>query len=218
MRWILLVCAVVGACGKGDSASTAKSTKETSLTLVGVWPKDWTCDRIATNAEIDQIVGTPTKQYEGPVLPPDGVPKPCNYAFKNANGLDDTWTFDVDCRDSYKRTADAMFEQWGQRSADAVEQYNIQSDAAPLDIPKPDPTPETPDARLPGKAPEGAHEVAVGRRGLDVLGQGLIFIDDDAPCYVRVVGPEAEKRLALARHVAAKLTLANAPMTPRAAE
>ena len=42
-----------------------------------------------------------------------------------------------------------------------------------------------------------------------------MFIDDDAPCYVRVVGPNAAHRLELARLIAKNLTFANAPMTPR---
>jgi hypothetical protein len=220
MRWLLLVCAVgVGACDKADSASrTAKSgTEPGGVTLAGIWPKEWTCDRIGTESDIGQLLGGTAKQYEGPVQPPDGVPMPCNYLLPVVNG-EESWTFDIDCRDSYKRTADALFVEWGQRSTDNVARYNIEADAAPVDIPKPTPTAETPDARPPGKAPEGAHDVAVGRRGLDALGQGLIFIDDDAPCYVRVVGPDAAKRLALAQHVATRLTVANAPMTPRAAE
>jgi hypothetical protein len=45
-----------------------------------------------------------------------------------------------------------------------------------------------------------------------------LFIDDDAPCYVRVVGPEADRRMALARHLVSALTPATAPMTPRAAK
>ena len=45
---------------------------------------------------------------------------------------------------------------------------------------------------------------------------GLIFIDDDAPCYVRVVGNDAARRLELAKLLAKNLTFANAPMSPRA--
>ena len=47
------------------------------------------------------------------------------------------------------------------------------------------------------------------------MDQGLIFIDDDTPCYVRVVGPSAAQRLALAKLISANLTLERAPMTPR---
>ena len=64
-------------------------------------------------------------------------------------------------------------------------------------------------------APGAAVDVAVGAKGLDHHGQGLLFIDDDAPCYVRVVGPDAPRRLALAQLIAKNLTFANAPMSPR---
>ena len=62
-------------------------------------------------------------------------------------------------------------------------------------------------------APLAAQQV--GSKGLDHHGQGLIFIDDDAPCYVRVVGPDAAHRFELAKMLAKNLTFANAPMSPR---
>jgi hypothetical protein len=65
------------------------------------------------------------------------------------------------------------------------------------------------------RPPEDAVEVTVGAKALDHHGRGLLFIDDDAPCYVRVIGPDAPHRLALAQFVAKNLTFANAPMTPR---
>jgi hypothetical protein len=65
------------------------------------------------------------------------------------------------------------------------------------------------------RAPEEATVVQVGARGLDHHGQGLLFLDDDAPCYVRIVGPDSVRRLSLAQLIAKNLTFANAPMTPR---
>lgn len=64
------------------------------------------------------------------------------------------------------------------------------------------------------KTDAGVSDVEVGRQAVDHHGQAILFIDDDAPCYVRVHGPTAEGRLSLARLIAGKLTLANAPMTP----
>jgi hypothetical protein len=87
-----------------------------------------------------------------------------------------------------------------------VQQYNTLADAGAVK-----PT----DAGIAIHAPEVSSEVAVGAKGLDHHGQGLIFIDDDAPCYVRVVGPDSARRLELAKLVAKNLTFANAPMTPR---
>ncbi|MFN0253182.1 MAG: hypothetical protein ACKV2T_40285, partial [Kofleriaceae bacterium] len=99
-----------------------------------------------------------------------------------------------------------------------VEQYNIASDAAPVPDPAPKKEPgKNVDAGIdaPQRAPEEASAVQVGAKGLDHHGQGLLFIDDDAPCYIRVVGPDKERRLALALHIAKNLTFANAPMSPR---
>ena len=59
-----------------------------------------------------------------------------------------------------------------------------------------------------------AGAVRVGRSGLDHAGGGLLFIDDDAPCYVRIVGPGREQRAEIARLVADRLTPKTAPMTP----
>jgi len=58
----------------------------------------------------------------------------------------------------------------------------------------------------------GSSEVDVGKGGLDHHGQSLIFIDDDTPCYVRVHGPDATGRLALAQILSQNLVEANAPM------
>jgi hypothetical protein len=65
----------------------------------------------------------------------------------------------------------------------------------------------------PGDA--GAADVSIGRGGLDHHGQALIFVDDDAPCFVRVIGPRADGRAALGAHVAGRLNESVAPM-PRA--
>jgi hypothetical protein len=59
----------------------------------------------------------------------------------------------------------------------------------------------------------GAEPIRVGASGIDIE-PALVFLDDDAPCYVRVVGPDRERRIALARLVADELTALNAPMTP----
>src|SRR5262245_11412791 len=224
MKWVtvLVALAVMGCEKGGDDPSRSKSAQEgNGKTLVGIWPKEWTCDRIATAQDITAVLGANARVVESPVLPPDGVPRPCNYLVDGPNGAE-AWTFDLDCRDGYKTRADALFAQYTQTSAELVSQYNAAADAAPGPTPpkppKPDPSEPPADAAPPRRAPEAAHEVAVGARGLDHHGQGLLFIDDDSPCYVRVVGPDADRRLALALHVVARLTPATAPMTPRASQ
>jgi hypothetical protein len=99
-----------------------------------------------------------------------------------------------------------LFAQYTRTSAELVAQYDQMSDAG---VVKPT------DAGIAIKRPDDAFEVEVGAKALDHHGQGLLFIDDDAPCYVRVIGPDAARRLELAKVVAKNLTFANAPMTPR---
>ncbi len=59
--------------------------------------------------------------------------------------------------------------------------------------------------------------LTVGKKAIDHSKAQLIFLDDDTPCAVWIVGPTDISRAALARMVAAKLTMKTAPMTPRAA-
>jgi hypothetical protein len=66
-------------------------------------------------------------------------------------------------------------------------------------------------------AEEGSVRVDVGKWGVDHKDASLAFVDDDAPCTVRVVGPGADQRLAIARLIAPRLTSKTAPMRPRPA-
>ena len=131
---------------------------------------------------------------------------PCSYEILTPEP--EFWTFDVDCRDGMKQRADALFAQYRETSREAIARY------AQLDAGGPARRPAMPAS--PSHPPEPAVEVAVGAKGLDHHGEGLIFIDDDAPCYVRVTGKDAARRLELARLIAKNLTLDNAPMVPRA--
>lgn len=56
-----------------------------------------------------------------------------------------------------------------------------------------------------------AQPVLVGRSGIDAANSVLLFIDDDAACYVRVLGPDATRRAALARVIAERLAPRTAP-------
>lgn len=60
---------------------------------------------------------------------------------------------------------------------------------------------------------EEAEAIRIGQSGIDRK-PALLFIDDDTPCYVRIVGPSREVRKELARLVASELTEKTAPMTP----
>jgi hypothetical protein len=195
---------VLAACSKDSSSETNDKAPEPSRKLSGVYPEKFQCESVTSLAALDQALGGKAQVVDNPMTPPKGVMHPCNYQIDIA-GQFEYWTWDADCRDGYKQRADALFAQYTNDSAAMVQQYNAVADAGIK------PT----DAGYVMHAPTGATEVQVGAKGLDHHGQGLIFVDDDAPCYVRVVGPDAGRRLELAKLVAKNLTFDNAPMTPR---
>lgn len=219
MRNRIVLASLLGvaafACSKSDgSEPAAKAKADDDVKLAGVWPDKFKCDSIATPADLAPVLGGAARQIDNPAPVPRGVPHPCVYEV-GTDVMTDAgapvfayWTFDFDCRDNYKQTADALFAQYTRQNADLVAQYDAMADAGAL---KPN------DAGTPMTRPGESSEVAVGAKGLDHHGQGLLFIDDDAPCYVRVVGPDTEKRLALAQLIAKNLTFLNAPMQPRRA-
>lgn len=198
---VLLLTFAAMACKTDAARDPQHKQAEPSHKLAGVYPEDWKCDSIVDLKALSDLLGGTAAKSDSPVTPPPGVPHPCNY---NVDGA--TWIFDIDCRDGYKQRADALFAQYRDDSAAMIQHYNELADAGAI---KPN------DAGTSLRSPEGSTEVDVGAKGLDHHGQGLIFIDDDAPCYVRVIGPDAGKRLALAKLIAKNLTFANAPMTPR---
>jgi hypothetical protein len=207
MRRFLLVLVVVAGC-KDEGAAASRPAGAVARALAGVYPEQWKCDSIATPAALGGLLGGAARPVDSAAPVERGLPHPCNYEVQ-AREIE-YWTFDVDCRDGMKQRADALFEQYKAMSREAIEQYRHVAAAPGAANKLRDGGPEP-------RAPEPAAEVAVGTKGLDHRGQGLIFIDDDAPCYVRVVGPDADRRLALAQYVVNRLTLATAPMTPRAA-
>lgn len=218
-RTFLLIVAALGAC-KSDAAAPPRSEKSTpgaEQKLAGVFPDKFECASIATPDTLSQVLGGPVAPSDNLLPVPPGVPKPCNYRLDKGViqtdagtvPVEEAWTFDFDCRDGMKQRVDALFAQYLKQSNDRIEHYNEMSDAGVK------PT-RTLDAGLQFTKPGEAMEVTVGAKALDHNGQAILFIDDDAPCYVRVVGPDGPRRLELAKLVAKNLTFANAPMSPRA--
>lgn len=203
MRCLLMVLVVLGAC-QNDRAASDPQRGAAPRQLAGVYPERWVCETVATLDALGGVLGGTVTQTESAMPVPTGVPRPCTYQVQ-ARELEH-WTFDIDCRDSMKQQADALFAQYRQSSREAV-QHHARSDAG---AGKPG------DAGAEAFAPTDAVDVDVGAKGLDHHGRALIFIDDDAPCYVRINGKDAARRLELARLIAKNLTFANAPMTPRA--
>jgi hypothetical protein len=205
---LLPLVTVLAACSSegGASKQTEKST-EPERKLAGVFADRFQCDTVTKPEVIAQLLGgVKANKLESAISPPKGVPQPCNYEVVMQSSLE-YWTYDIDCRDNMKQRADALFAQYTKTSGELVAQYDQMSDAGLV---------KASDAGVVIKRPDDAVEVEVGAKALDHHGQGLLFIDDDAPCYVRVIGPDAARRLELAKTVAKNLTFANAPMTPRA--
>ncbi len=205
MRHFLWVLVVLAGCK--DDVATAGDPQRASAPrpLAGVYPDQWRCDSVATLDQLGHLLGGTVKQLDSALVVPRGLPHPCNYEIASHDL--ELWTFDIDCRDGMKQRADALFAQYQATSREQIQRYDSLLDAGAI----------KPNDAGSEHAPEPAVEVAVGAKGLDHHGQGLIFIDDDAPCYVRVVGKDAGRRLALAKLIANNLTFANAPMVPRAA-
>jgi hypothetical protein len=211
MRRFLWVLVVLAGC-KDNGAAASDPPPAPPRQLAGVYPEKWRCDSVAPLEALGQLLGGAVKQLDSAMSVPRGVPNPCTYEVQ-AQELE-YWTFDVDCRDGMKQRADALFAQYKVTSQELVQQYEAKADAGTTRHHDPGAAKHS-DAGAE-RAPEPAVEVAVGAKGLDHHGQGLIFIDDDAPCYVRVVGKDAARRLELAKLLAKNLTFANAPMSPRA--
>ena len=208
MRSTVLLAALgiaASACQSKSSDTANQKTAETPVKLAGVRAENFKCDSIAKDDELGTVLGGKVRAVDSAMTTPRGVAKPCTYEVITDAG-NEVWTFDFDCRDGMRQRADALFAQYRTDSAAMIDSYNALADAGGI---KPN------DAGVSTHAPEPAVDVNVGARGLDHHGQGLLFVDDDAPCYVRVVGPDAQRRLALAQLIAKNLTFANAPMMPR---
>ncbi|MCX5745858.1 MAG: hypothetical protein NT062_25560 [Proteobacteria bacterium] len=200
---LFTLSAVLAACGKPAEEAQPTAAEGSTRKLAGVWPSDFKCSSIITDEAVGTLLGGKATSIGSPSSVPRGLAHPCAYELVTATGPE-YWTYDFDCRPDYKKQADILFTQYAKTSAELVAAYNAEADAGI----KPS------DAGVQ-RAPEVSAVVDVGAKGLDHHGQGLIFIDDDAPCYVRVVGPDAPRRLELSKTVAKNLTFANAPMSPR---
>jgi len=204
---ILFLLAAAGACKTeaGSSARPQEKADEPAKKLAGVWPNEFQCSSIAAPAALSQLLGGEAKQSENPISPSKGLAAPCMYDVVRDN-LVETWQFDFYCRDDYKSKYDALVAQYRKQNLEMIADWNHKSDAGLF---KPN------DAGIEYNRPGDPVEVELGQQGLDHHGAAVIFLDDDAPCYVRVAGKDAARRLELAKLVAKNLTFQNAPMTPR---
>lgn len=195
---------MVGACG---SKAPEKKDKDdpTNVIQIGILPDAFRCESVAPDAELAAVVGGRAELVDANFAPPMGAPKPCSYQVTTTEGAQEVWSFDIDCRSEAMEQAGSIMGWYVDNNNKLVQRYtDAVSDGGPI----------VDDAGVELKAPEGSKIVDVGRKALDHHGQGLIFVDDDAPCYVRVVGPDEQRRMALAKMLNTNLTETNAPMKP----
>jgi hypothetical protein len=207
MRRILAVpvaLALSTACGSKKPSATKDDDQGPVGTLVGIDPERWGCEVVATVAAVGEVLGGPVRAGDSLLTPERGLARPCSYTLEAATGPE-TWFWDLDCRSGALRTADTMWTQSLQNNAALVAAASDATEAERKD-----------DAGVVHAPPPLATEVAVGKKGLD-QGQAVLFVDDDAPCYGRVSGPDAARRLALAQLIVKNLRPATAPMEPRPA-
>lgn len=208
MRAVVLSVSLLAAagCTKSKPNDGAEDTPAPPAgKRIGIDPDRWTCDVLTTPAVMSEAMGAPAREVSNTMSMPRGVPRPCTYVVEVRPGQEEDWSYDLDCRDGAVASSKVLFTQFAADSARLVAAYaEAAGGKAIID-----------DAGLPLKAPGAAFAVDVGKRGLDHHGQGILFVDDDAPCYVRVVGGDAARRLTLAKLVAGKLKPATAPMRPR---
>ena len=208
MRAVVLSVSLLAAagCTKAKSNDGAADTPAPAVgKRIGIDPDRWTCDVLTTPAVMSEAMGAPAREVANTMATPRGVPRPCTYVVEVLPGQEEDWSYDLDCRDGAVESSKVLFTQFAADSARLVAAFAAASAGKPI----------IDDAGLALKAPGASFDVAVGKRGLDHHGQGILFVDDDAPCYVRVVGRDAARRLTLAKLIAGKLKPATAPMRPR---
>ena len=152
----------------------------------GVSPGAFKCESVASIPSMEKLLGAGIKVQETGFAPPPGVARQCAFSRKVEDRLE-MWSFDVDCRDSAHQDArDRMVQHTAcaKKAEDA-------SDAGPR---------------------PGTEKLSIGKGGLDHHGVALLFIDDDTPCHVRVLGLDAERRKKFARLLAKNLTPDTAPI------
>jgi len=196
--------AVLG-CESKPAGSTAGAAASEDIKLVGVDVDRWTCDLIATRAVMSELLGVPTRGIDSMLGTAPGTPRPCNFVAEGP--APEAWSFDLDCRDNALATAEKLFAEYAARNEELIAQFDASTGGKVVKD----------DAGVEQHAVAAPVPVQVGQKGLDHHGQAILFIDDDTPCYARVAGPDAERRLKLAQLVAAKLTPVTAPMRPRPA-
>lgn len=179
---------VSAGCGKEKAKKKVeKKEGEASVGFYGVDPSIFNCETLGSLGDISKAVGGEVVRMEPMFDPPTGTPAPCDYRQLGA---------ETEVLDGAPAPAQRM---WSIR-------YDCRESYVPITT-----------KEMEHLVSEGATRVNVGKWGVEDRDARLIFIDDDAPCTVTVVGPGSAERIAIGNVVGRKLTLKTAPMTPRPA-
>lgn len=210
--WAAGLAVLVTACDQGGAKKVEevadKPLSANARPMLGVRPDKFDCAAFLPEADLGALLGGTVRPAESRLPVPKNVAKPCGYELSigaGDAGTAESWSYDFDCRPDYEKRAELLFADYLRKNADLMEAYAKAH---------PDGKPTINDAGVTLNAPGASKEVAVGRRAIDHHGQSIVFIDDDAPCYVRINGPGADRRLMLAKLVSERLHEANAPMEP----
>lgn len=228
-----MIASSFSGCSSEDTtaaASRAESARAESST-VGIEPALFQCSTVAPLDQVASVLAGEVAEVATHFEPPHGVPRPCAYT-RRFGEKQESWSFDMDCRPKALENAAKLMDQYRTQAAQVVEAAAAAKKAEADRPRKPekksgkparkadkadkaradDPSAESPpEPATPIAANAETKEVSVGRSALDHHGQALIFIDDDAPCYVRINGPGEAGRLGLAELIAERLGPENAP-------
>jgi hypothetical protein len=180
----LLACSAHLTACSSSKGDDSPSAKSSSkpYSNPGVAPEYFECDSLLTAKEIAKVVDGRVEQVASAFESPNGVAEPCAYLHTSIPEGD----------------AGIIHEAW---SFDIDCRDDALKDAKTMMT-----------QWAEGAGDGGSYRVEVGRGGLDHGGGGIVFIDDDSPCHVRVIGPRSDTRLAIAKVLAKRLTPDTAPM------
>jgi len=150
----------------------------------GLHPDDFECESVASGAAVGAALEREIIVETSSFEAPQGVPRACNYTARGAG-------FDEATKDAGPAAAqptwsfDIDCRRTALRDGAALmTQYAKNLDSKPLQI---------------------------GKSAIDHRDVVLLLIDDDTPCYARVLGPGSANRIAIATIVAAGLKPETAP-------
>ncbi|HET6612086.1 MAG TPA: hypothetical protein VFG83_08865 [Kofleriaceae bacterium] len=188
LRYVLVTAIAVAACS-GDDAEPAKllaSDPAPEILPTGVPPQSFACESVTPKADLARIAGVAEAAISRQPSP-----------FSPPAGVASPCYYAIGA----PQANDAGAVSQRLLSFDIDCRPRALSDAAEL-------------MATYAAQPEAA-AVRIGKSGLDHSRTQILFIDDNAPCYVRVTTPDQPLRTGVARLIAKNLTAATAPMSTR---